>query len=391
MKLGIDLHNLRDGGGVNYIANLLRVFDPRRHGFDEIHLFGWDKVMARMPDRPDVFKHAHPLLARSLPWRLWFMAVHLPDELRKQGCDMLYSPGGLFLGGFRPFATISRNMVPYEPQRWRMYPAFSFDRLRLVLMRRAHTATFRRADGMIFLTDIARRVVGTAMGRSHGERTVIAHGVDHALFNRQGRRALPARVDPKAPLRLVYPSRLEPYKHQVQVIEAVASLRAEFPQLSLEMCGPANPAYALQVRAAMQRHDAAGVFIRYLGELPNAQLPELYEDAQLLLFASSCENLPNTLIEAMAFGIPTVSSELPPMPEVAGEACLYFDPMRPQAIADTIRQALMNWDATLERVRAGEARAARHSWNLCADQTFAFLLRHAVHAAQPASLQNALK
>ena len=373
MKLGIDLHNVRDGGGVSYTSNLLAAFDPQRHGFDEIHVFGAEAVLARLPDRHCIVKHSHPLLTRSLPQRLRFLFFHLSAQLRAYGCGMLYSPGGLYFGGFRPFATISRNMMPYQTQHWAMYPLLSFDRLRLVLLRWLHTATFRRADGMVFLTDIAKRIVGSAMAGGSGATAVIAHGVNHALFNRRGRPALPAVLAPEAPIRLVYPSRLEPYKHQVEVIEAVARLRQRFPQLTLALCGPGNAAYRLKVDAARARLDPDGTFVKDLGELPVTQLPDLYQDAHLLVFASSCENLPNTLVEAMAFGIPVVSAECPPMPDVAGDACLYFNPQDVDAIEAAVTRALTDWPATLQRMDHGVARAARHSWARCADQTFAFL------------------
>ncbi len=376
MKLGIDMHNVRDGGGVNYTNNLLRAFDPTRHGFDEIHVFGAEKTLSHLPDRAAVIKHSDPLLAGSLPRRLWFMRFRLDAELRKAGCDLLYCPGGLYFGHFRPYVTISRNMMPYEPEHWAMYPLFSTDRLRLALVRIAYTATFRRADGMIFLTDIARRVVGAAMGESRGDSQVIAHGVDHSRFNRAGRAMPPAAIDAQDVVRLIYPSRLEPYKHQVEVIRAVAQLRTNFPRLTLDLCGPPNPAYRALVEDEMRKLDPQHAWVRYLGEVPNAQLPELYERAHVLIFASSCENLPNTLIEAMAFGIPTVSSRRPPMPEVAGDACLYVDPADPDSIAQGIREALTDWPSSLERVDRGLARAAHHDWDLCADQTFEYLRSH---------------
>lgn len=374
MKLGIDMHNLRDGGGVSYITNLLRAFDPSRHGFSRVHVFGAAAVLARLPDRPWIEKHADPLLSKSLPYRLWFLFFRLGQALQHTGCNMLYSPGGLYFGGFRPFATISRNMMPFEPQHWRMYPRLSFDRLRLVLLRWAHAATFRRADGMVFLTRIAQRVVGTAIGPAQGQSAVIAHGVDRQLFNRVGRQALPVDVKPSDAIRLVYPSRLEPYKHQVEVIAAVASLRSEFPALCLDLCGPANPAYGMLVAATMAKHDPAGQFVRYLGEVPLVKLPDLHERSHLMVFASSCENLPNTLIEAMSFGIPIVSADRPPMPEVAQDACLYFDPTDSQAIASAIRQTLANWPASLARAQTGLQLAAAYSWDHCADLTFRFLM-----------------
>jgi glycosyltransferase involved in cell wall biosynthesis len=99
-----------------------------------------------------------------------------------------------------------------------------------------------------------------------------------------------------------------------------------------------------------------------------------------MVFASSCENLPNTMLEAMAFGVPIVSANRPPMPDLAQDACLYFDPQDAASIAGSIRQALLDWPATRVRMQAGLALAQAYSWDHCADQTFAFL--RSCHAAR---------
>lgn len=373
MKLGIDLHNVRGGGGVSYMSNILRAFDSQRHGFTRICLFGSEEVLAHMPDSPCIEKHPQPILAKGLPYRLFFMFFLLGRELERTDCDLLYSPGGLYFGGFRPFVTISRNMMPFEPKQWSMYPLWSFDRLRLILLRFAHAATFRRADGMIFLTKIAQKIVGAAMGTARGRTAVIAHGVNRALFQRARDQSLPQTIDKQGPIRLVYPSRLEPYKHQVEVIEAVSELRKEFPLLTIDLCGPANPLYKDAVDVTLRKCDPDGKFVNYRGELPADQLPAFYQQCQLLVFASSCENLPNTLIEALSYGIPIVCSQADPMPEVVKNSCLYFDPRDSRSIEKAIRATLFNWSEALKRVEIGEAIASRYSWQTCADRTFNFL------------------
>lgn len=381
MKLGIDLHNVRDGGGVNYISNLLREFDPARHGFIEIHVWGSCKVLSQIPCRSGVIKHTHPFLEKVLPWRLWFMIFYLNRALKENFCDLLYSPGGLYLGSFRPFVTISRNMMPYDSKQWKLYPKFSFDRGRLSLLRKMHSITFCRANGMIYLTEMAKQVVNKISGRVEHGTIIIPHGVNHDRFNRLKRKSINANLDVTGEIRLVYPSRLEPYKHQIEVIEAVASLREEFPGLILELCGPANISYKKRVMSAIEINDPHSCFIRYLGELQNRDLPDLYERSHLLIFASSCENLPNTLIEAIAFGIPTLCSHQQPMPEVAGDACLYFDPTSSESIKNCIRIALQDWSGCLDRVVLGMKRSAYYSWDKCADNTFLFLRNYCRNTA----------
>lgn len=368
MIIGIDLHNIRDGGGVNYIRNLLTASDPTRDGFTEVHLIGSPRVVDWYPDRPWIKKHGYPVLDQSLPARLWFVLRKLPNVLRSLGCDVLYAPGGVAFGSFRPYVTISRNMMPFRPEFWDMYAPFSRDRARLRILRIVNRLSFARADGLIYLSKTARDVIAAKASRV----AVVPHGVDHARFAPIAgeSRSYPAA---DAPIRLVYPSRLEPYKHQLEVLRAFATIAREFPMSRLDLYGPANATYLPRVLEAIQRLDPTGARIRYHGEVSNSDLPGIYAESDVLVFASSCENLPNILIEAMACGIPVCSSIRSPMPEVGGEAFLYFDPEDPEAIAQSLREALNNPKATADRVALGLTQAADYSWEQTARRTFGLL------------------
>jgi glycosyltransferase involved in cell wall biosynthesis len=374
VRLGIDLHNIRDGGGVNYMSNLMAAFQPRDHGFDEIVLFGSDAVLRQMPDRPEVIKIRCGLLGKSLPWRLWFLLTQLTSQLKTHHCDVLYSPGGLYFGRFRPFGTISRNMMPFDRGQWSMYP-LGFDRLRLHLLRIAHAVTFSRADLMLFLTNTAREAIAAQIPLLRGEVAVVPHGVDRGLFSvSQGGSRSQARTRTDR-LRIVYPSRLEPYKHQVEVVRAIASLRKVVPAIQLEFYGPANPAYLTFVRAEIATHDPNGEFLFIKGAVPNTDLPQIYRDADALLFASSCENLPNILFEGMAAGIPLICSNVQPMPEVVGDAAVYFDPRSPESIAAAVLSWIDHSSESSARIEAGLRRVQTVTWEICASRTFGLLGR----------------
>jgi glycosyltransferase involved in cell wall biosynthesis len=127
------------------------------------------------------------------------------------------------------------------------------------------------------------------------------------------------------------------------------------------------------VRQVIAEVDPKGEFIRYLGYLPSSRLPEVYEHAHALVFASSCENLPNTLLEAMAFGIPVLSSSYPPMYDIFKGCCGFFDPYHSDSIVSAVRSLVSDWDSALLRIDTGMALAERYSWDACADATFSFL------------------
>jgi glycosyltransferase involved in cell wall biosynthesis len=79
-----------------------------------------------------------------------------------------------------------------------------------------------------------------------------------------------------------------------------------------------------------------GEEVLLLGDIPYHELPAYYQHAKLNIFASSCENCPNILLEALASGRPLLSSSYPPMPDFAGEAAIYFDPYEPENLADKL-------------------------------------------------------
>ena len=91
------------------------------------------------------------------------------------------------------------------------------------------------------------------------------------------------------------------------------------------------------------------------------------------MYASSCENLPNILIEAMAAGLPIASSSRGPMPEVLGDAGLYFDPEDPAGLALRLRELVESHELRASLAQRAFERAADYRWDRCAEQTFAFL------------------
>ena len=90
----------------------------------------------------------------------------------------------------------------------------------------------------------------------------------------------------------------------------------------------------------MTKADREGGFIRYLGSSPHDELPALYASADACVFASSCENLPNILLEGMASGLPIACSDRGPMPELLGDAAVYFNPELQSSIEEALERLL---------------------------------------------------
>jgi glycosyltransferase involved in cell wall biosynthesis len=141
----------------------------------------------------------------------------------------------------------------------------------------------------------------------------------------------------------------------------------------LDLVGPAYGPSLSRLSQTMKEIDPEGEFIRYHGAVPYSDLPDWYRDANLFVFASSCENMPNILVEAMAAGLPIACSNRGPMPEVLGSEGNYFDPEAPEEIAEVIERMLDDVDLRQKSALDAHTRVAAYDWQKCTYATAEFL------------------
>jgi glycosyltransferase involved in cell wall biosynthesis len=380
LRLGIDASNLRSGGAVTHLLELLRVADPEAAGLSTITVWGEAALLDKLPQRRWLNCERVEILSSSLPARILWQTTQL-DRAARAHCDMLLVPGGVYLGAFRPFITMSRNMLPFDKPAARLY-AEERMRVRLALLRKAQAATFRRADGVVFLTRTAQQVVTRAVGKLRARQTVIPHGVN-AAFRREPRVQRPIEsYTSDNPFEWLYVSIIDVYKHQDAVAEAVALLRARGLPVTVRFVGPAYPPSLERLRAVMSRLDPAGQFIRYNGATPHAKLVDHYHRADGYVFASSCENLPNTLLEGMAAGLPIAAARASVIPEVLSDAGIYFNSANPEEIASALEQLTTSAGSRADYAQRAYTRALQFDWSLTANAT----LRFAASCARPVAV-----
>ena len=110
-------------------------------------------------------------------------------------------------------------------------------------------------------------------------------------------------------------------------------------------------------------------WLKYLGFVPQDDLPLLYSGARAFVYPSVYEGFGLPVLEAMASGVPVVASPFTSLPEVTQGAALLVDPDDVDALATAIHRSLVdeNWRRTA--TSSGLAVAQTFSWDRCADQT----------------------
>ena len=374
LTLGIDASNIRAGGGVTHLRELLLSATPGTANVEKIVLWGGQRTLQRLPNKEWIAKIHVSALDHSLLCRVVWQQFQLPHELQKSGCDVLLAPGGtLPLHPSVPTITMSQNMLPFEPLESARFGVLTKMRAKMALLHQGQRRSMERADGLIFLTKYAQETVLSQLDHRPESLAIIPHGIGEQFFAKNLVSGSQGRYSARRPFRILYVSIVDVYKHQWQVAEAVAFLRREGLPVTVDFVGPAYPPALVRFTGVINNLDPEGVFLHYLGAKPFEELPGLYRQADAFVFASSCENLPNILIEAMASGLPIACSNLGPMPEVLGDAGLYFHPERPAEIAAALRQLFEQPQLRLHLAQAALARSKRFSWEQCAKETFSFV------------------
>jgi glycosyltransferase involved in cell wall biosynthesis len=155
-----------------------------------------------------------------------------------------------------------------------------------------------------------------------------------------------------------------PHKNLERLVDAVAAIDRPFVLVV--------PGYETQWEgelAAHVRRRGVQERVRFLGWLGDGELEGFYAAATCMAFPSLAEGFGLPVLEAMARGVPVASSNATSLPEVAGEAALYFDPLDVPAMTRAVERLLGDADLRERLAAAGREQAARFTWQRTAGAT----------------------
>jgi len=381
LVIGIDATNIYSGGGLTHLVELISHVESAILGKYRIVVFGSADTLACIDDRPFLEKRTFTFLNRGLISRVIWQFFCLSQLARDSGCNVLLIPGGIFFGNFSPVVAISQNLLPFQLNELLRYK-LSLTLIRLLVLRLLQSRTFKNSDGLVFLTNYSRDQVLNVIGKTSAIVRVIPHGLNLRFKQVPKPQRLINTYDDVIPYRVLYVSIIDQYKHQWYVVDAIAALRLEGWPVVLDLVGPAYPPALNRLEKAIELHVDHHLWLRYFGNIPYKDLHTYYTQADLGLFASSCENMPNILLETMASGLPIACSNRGPMPEILAGAGIYFDPEQPAEIAHALRKLISSPKLRFELSQQSFQLAQQYVWERCAKETFGFLESIALQGAE---------
>ena len=305
-------------------------------------------------------------LSERLHARLWHrLRLPLPVELWT-GRQHLFHATDFALP---PTLPTTRTVLTVHDLAFERYPQDTMPGM-LRYLRTVVPRSVRRADCVIVPSEATRRDLIDLYGAPPHKVRLIYPGVEerfHPAGDAAEAAALRARYHlPAAPLVLTVGT-LQPRKNHLRLVQAFAQVA---DRATLVIAGGQGWGYEA-VHETVRRLGLESRVI-FTGFVDDADLPALYRMATVFVYPALYEGFGLPVLEAMACGVPVVTSRVSALPEVSGpDAALLVDPHDVDGIAAALRRLLDEADLRQTLRERGLARAAAFSWRRTAEQVWA--------------------
>ncbi|MCY1211319.1 glycosyltransferase [compost metagenome] len=367
MEIAINAYSAKAGGGKTYLYNLLRNIPSE---VSQIYLFCHDDLDVGMSPKIKRVKTVFPVY--NPVFRGFWERFVLPVWLRQKKVKTLFVPGGVVNTKPPPgcrVVTMFRNMLPFNEEGLRESGS-SFLRLKNWKLKRMMLHSMQTADLVIFISNFALQYMEKLIKVRRS--AIIPHGLAEAFLTAD--KSLDRPPLPFLGRYFLYVSRFDFYKRHLQVIKAYESLPTPIKdEYRLVLAGDAENSFGREALLYLKNKGLEGR-VTVLGDYDYLKLPALYSHSELFIFASTCENCPNILLEAMGGGVPIICSDYQPMPEFGGDALIYASPDEPHQISEAILRVVSQ--PALREVLAEKAAAQsrKFSWDRTAAETWKVIL-----------------
>ncbi len=364
MRIGLDATALppQPVGAGNYIIQLIRALSAMVVE-EELVVF----TQRRGPDLIDLPED------NSVEWvivedrspgsRLIWEQTRFPKLIQKSGVDLLHS-----LHYTRPIRLPCASVVTFHDMTFFLYPELH-TRARRMFFPQAIRINARKADALIAVSESTRedtirllgippeKIITTQLGVDPSFRPIIDAGEKRRIVEKYD---LPEQF-------ILYVGLIEPRKNLPMLISAYKRLIERDMEFKLILVGRYGWMHE-QVLNQIENLELE-TMIQLIGYVPQEDLALVYNLSSLFVYPTVYEGFGLPVLEAMACGIPVVTTDISSLPEIVGEAGILTPVNDVEALYEGIVLGLNDTDLRQKLVHKGQLRAAKFSWERTAQLT----------------------
>lgn len=363
MIIGIDGNeaNVEKKVGVSvYCYNLLKIFRQQANKNTQFIVFLKHPPRDDLPLENTYFKY------QIVPGKIFWSQVFLPlslfgNNLIKKKLNLFFSPAH-YAPRFSPIPSV----VTIHDLSYLYFPK-DFLKKDLFKLKNWTQYSIKKAKKIIAVSKSTKKDILKNYPIDEKKITVIYNGYEKPKLKAQK-----LKGKTKDDLYFLFVGTIQPRKNISTLIKAFEKFTVKHPRFNLILAGKKGWLY--QEILNQIKNLGLSNKIYFTDYITDHQLVFLYQNAFALIMPSLYEGFGIPLLEAMSFSCPVISSFASSLPEIGGEACLYFDPKDANSLLEKMKELTNNNQLRKQLIEKGKERVKLFSWEKCGQQTLQTLI-----------------
>jgi glycosyltransferase involved in cell wall biosynthesis len=300
---------------------------------------------------------------KVIPFWIFWTQVRISWEMLWHPVDVLLIPASTM-----PFWHPRKTVVTLHDIAWDIYPQ-TYTKFVLWYSRIFTWLAVKFCWKVISVSQSTKQDLITKYGLPAEKIAVVHHGYGEEIVKPENQ-SLSKLLPPKY---ILFLSTLQPRKNLDGLIDAFKILKQEQPELPHKLVVVGKPGWKFE--AILEKIEKYKDLVVYLNHVSGEDKTVILAHAEVLVLPSFYEGFGMQILEAFSAGVPVATSKVSSMPEVAGEAAVYFDPNSPVEIKNAIKNILLDKSLRDWLIEKGKARLKEFSWEKCARETLEVLTK----------------
>jgi glycosyltransferase involved in cell wall biosynthesis len=362
MIIGVDGNeaNVKEQVGVSvYTLNLLEHFRSVASAEQSFNVFLRQQPMSHMPEPNEFFTYT--IVTGPVLWSQIFLPLHL---FFRSKIDVFFAPAH-YVPRYCPAPiAVTIHDVSY------FYFPNDFLKKDLYKLQNWTKRAIQQAKRVISVSKNTKKDIMKFYDVPEEKITVVYNGFEKKDIEEDDAKHRKAFLESLGILNrqfLLYVGTLQPRKNVTLLIQSFEQLVKKNPSLKLVLVGKKGWLYESIFQTVREKGLEKQVV--FTGFIPDDQVVTLYKHALCFVMPSLYEGFGIPILEAMAKDCPVVSSFSSSLPEIGGEAGLYFDPTSVEGLTEEVQHLIDTPSLRAEVIKKGKQRIKQFSWKTCAEQT----------------------
>jgi glycosyltransferase involved in cell wall biosynthesis len=299
---------------------------------------------------------------KVIPFPLFWTQLRISWEMVFHPVDVLFIPASAL-----PVIHPKNSVVTIHDLAWKFYPE-TFTRFGRIFLEYSTRFAIKKAKSIIAVSESTKRDL-IKFYKTNGDKvTIVYHGYGDKEQITQNIKHMPLPEK-----YILFLSTLQPRKNLEGLIDAFSALKKENPELSHKLVAVGKPGWKFE--SIVKKINQNKELVIYLNHVTDSDRFAIMSKADCLVLPSFYEGFGMQILEAFEQRVPVATSNISSMPEVAGDAAIYFDPNNINEIKEAINKVLQDKSLSESLKLKGTQRLKEFSWKKCAEETLKVLTK----------------